>query len=392
MTSGPGAAPSEPLVDLVIPVHDPGRPVGRAVRSVLAGNPDGVRVTVVCHGISRDAVMGQFEGLAGSGLRVVEFADGIPAPTGPFNHGLDLATGEYVGVMGSDDFLEPGAMDAWTSEVRRNHPDVLLAALRHQGAGVLRNPLVRAWRRHRLDPVKDRLFYRSSPLGLLRRSLVNELGLRFTEGVRSGGDLAISSRLWASGARIDLASDAACYVIGADADTRVTTAPMSAAVALTAVNDLARRDWLAAAPAPVRRALSIKLIRVHLLGAVLARPKADQWDAASVDAVRGCLAALLRLAPDALEPFPRLDRDLLDVLVDRRTGPSEIQAAVARHAAGSRAARLLPRTATRLFDREGVLVRYLLYAVDPGKRAAPRAMPADASAGRKGRIPFFPRA
>ena len=391
MTSGSGAGPSEPLVDLVIPVHDPGRPVGRAVRSVLDGDPDGVRVTVVCHGISRDAVMGQFEGLAG-GLRVVEFADGIKAPTGPFNHGLDLATGEYVGVMGSDDFLEPGAMHAWIGEVRRSHPDVLLAALRHQGAGILRNPLVRAWRRRRLDPVKDRLFYRSSPLGLLRRSVLNDLGLRFTVGVRSGGDLAISSRLWASGLRIDLASEAACYVIGADADTRVTTAPMSAAVALTAVNDLAHRDWLAAVPAPVGRALSIKLIRVHLLGAVLARPRADQWDAASVDAVRGCLAALLRLAPDALEPFPRVDRDLLDVLADPRTAPAGIAKAVTGHTAGGRASRLLPRKATRLLDREGVLVRYLLYAIDPGRHAAPRDPAPPAPANKTGGAPSFPKA
>ena len=383
MANGAGAGPSEPLVDLVIPVHDASRPVGRAVRSVLDGAPAGVRVTVVCHGIGRDAVIGQLDGLDNGlnngALRVVEFADGIAAPTGPFNYGLDLATGEYVGVMGSDDFLEPGAMTAWLGEIDRNHPDVLLAALRHQGAGVLRNPLVRAWRRHRLDPVKDRLFYRSSPLGLLRRSTLNDLGLRFTEGVRSGGDLAISSRLWASGIRIDLASDAACYVIGSDADTRVTTAPMSAAVALQAVSLLAGRDWLAAVPAPVRRALSIKLIRVHLIGALLARPRAEHWDESALDAVRDCLSALLRLAPDALEPFPRVDRDLLDVLSDRRSGPSDIANAVGRHAAAGRAARLLPRTATRLLDREGVLARYLLYAVDPGKPA-------------KRRAPSFPRA
>jgi hypothetical protein len=335
--------------------------------------------------------MGQFEGLSSSSLRVVEFADGIASATGPFNYGLDLATGEYVGVMGSDDFLEPGAMDAWTSEVLRNHPDVLLAALRHQNAGVLRNPLVRAWRRHKLDPVKDRLFYRSSPLGLMRRSVLNDLGLRFTEGVRSGEDLAVSSRLWATGARIDLASDAACYVIGSDADTRVTTAPMSAAVALAAVNDLAGRDWLATSPGPVRRALAVKLIRVHLLGAVLARPAVEAWDESSLDAVRSCLDALLRLGPDALDPFPRVDRELLDVVLDRRTGPGDIAAAVQGHAAGGRLARLLPREASHLFDREGVLVRYLLYALDPARRAPSSGPTARAVSRRKGRALFFPR-
>lgn len=213
-TGGARAAP--PLVDLIIPVHDPRREIGRAVGSVLDGAPSGVRVTVICHGIGVDSVAEQLAGWPLESLRIVEFADGIHAPTGPFNYGLQLATGDYVSVMGSDDFLEPGTMAAWVQHVRTRSPDVLLAALRFQNGAVLRNPLTRPWRRRNLDPVKDRLFYRSAPLGLVRRSVLESLEPRFTVGVPAGGDLAVSSRLWAGDLTIDLASSDACYVIGRD--------------------------------------------------------------------------------------------------------------------------------------------------------------------------------
>ena len=45
-----------PLVDVIIPVHTPARPVDRAVGSVLAGglpvrDHGGVHITVVCHNV-----------------------------------------------------------------------------------------------------------------------------------------------------------------------------------------------------------------------------------------------------------------------------------------------------------------------------------------------------
>ena len=82
----------------------------------------------------------------------------------------------------------------------RSGADAALARLRHQDGEVLHNPLVRWRRSKRLDPVKDRLFYRTSPLGLLKRSTLEFLGLKFQEGVRSGMDMSYGARLWTSGA------------------------------------------------------------------------------------------------------------------------------------------------------------------------------------------------
>ena len=110
------------------------------------------------------------------------------SPAGPFNHGLALAEAPWVGVMGSDDSFDPGAIDAMLRHLRADSPQVLLYPLRHQGGRPMANPLSRRWHHRGLDPVKDRLAYRTAPLALIRRELIADLGLLFTPG--DAGELA----------------------------------------------------------------------------------------------------------------------------------------------------------------------------------------------------------
>ena len=354
---------AEPTVDLVVAVHDTSRPIRRAVASVLEGTAPGrVRVTVVCHGIAAGSVAEKLDGLDGAALRILEFADGIRSPAGPFNFGLAHATAEYVAVMGSDDFLEPGAMTAWIRAVRASGADAALARLRHQDGAVLHNPLVRWRRSKRLDPVKDRLFYRTSPLGLLKRSTLEFLGLKFQEGVRSGMDMSYGARLWTSGARVDFLRAAPCYVIGADATTRVSTQPMRISESFRALWGIARSEWAANLAEPQRRALAVKLIRIHILGAVLARRTAADWAGDDLADLVAALNGVLALCPSALEPFARAERDLLDALP---RGVERVVRATAAHARSGRSALVLPRDLRAVFDRESSFVRYLLYRLDP---------------------------
>ena len=84
---------------------------------------------------------------------------------------------------------------------------------------------VRRFHRGDLDPVRDRLAYRTAPLGLLKRETVERLGLRFPEGLPTGEDQAFSARLWFEGRGLRYAAGAPRYVVGADAVTRVSTTP-----------------------------------------------------------------------------------------------------------------------------------------------------------------------
>ena len=98
-------------VDLVIAVHTPTRPIARAVRSALSAGRS-ARVTVVCHNVDRADIAAVLDGLADDDrVRLIELRDGLFSPSGPFNAGLDAADATWVSIMGSDDELEPGALD-----------------------------------------------------------------------------------------------------------------------------------------------------------------------------------------------------------------------------------------------------------------------------------------
>lgn len=356
------AAAGVPFVDVVIAIHDPSRRLDRALASVLDGEDD-VRVTVVCHGISAESVSSQVPAEGMDRVRLIEFSDGIASPEGPFNHGLDLATGIYVMIMGSDDFLEAGALGTWMAHAQTSGADIVLAPLRHQAGELLRNPLTRPGRRRHLDPVRDRLFYRSAPLGLLRRSALDARGLRFTEGAATGGDQQVSAALWTSGQRIDLDRRMPAYVIGADAGSRVTTTRRDMTTLLAPVFALIGGHWADRQPAPVRASLGTKLLRINVLGAVMTRAAAHDWTPTDLAEVRRAVRAIALFAPGCAADLPRADRALLDTVAREDLDPAGASAAVAAHARASRSERLLARRFLSTFGRESVLRRYANYAI-----------------------------
>ncbi|MDF0514639.1 glycosyltransferase [Agromyces sp. H3Y2-19a] len=353
--------PSAPAVDVVIAVHDPSRPLARAVRSVLHDRVEGVRVLVVCHGIpvaAFDDVRREFDEAP---VVWLEFTDGVRSPTGPFMHGLRTATAEYVTIMGSDDFMEPGAVAAAVDHLRADRPDALVLPLMHQSGEILRNPLARKGHVRHLDPIRDRLAYRTAPLAYLRRSMLGALDLVLTPEMPAGNDIEFSAKLWYSGARIDFHPADPSYVIGADADTRVTTAPRPARLELTALRLLLTRDWLVDAPAAVRTSLMIKVLRIHVLGPVLRRASGGALAADDIDAYAEVVRTAVGLAPRARRPFARADRDLLDALVSDPHDRTAVAGAAAAHPTAGRFARLIPRNPFAVADREGAIRRFLRY-------------------------------
>lgn len=363
------AAP-DPSVDVVIALHDLTRPVARAVRSVLAapdgslegGSPDGrLRVTVACHELSAADVVQVLPSELRSVVRLLEVHDGLGSPSGPFNAGIDAATAPYVTIMGSDDFLEPGALLAWHALAESSGAAMVLARLKMQGGAPINTPRVRPRRTTRLDPVKDRMAYRTAPLGLMRREVLTDLGLRLDEGMKVGGDIAFTVRFWDLAERIDIAWSAPAYVVGVDAATRVTTTVRPLAVSLAPYTSLLGRPWFSRLPAAYRRAVAIKVLRIHVLDNVARRSTEDLWADGEADYLRDVVGALVSVAPRVLQPFSTADRLVLDACLDPASSPrSLVEAAQARARAG-RLARLLPPRALGALDRESTL-RY--YAAD----------------------------
>lgn len=306
---------AEPLVDLIIAVHTPARPIARAVASVLRFTRSPVRVSVVCHNTDPDPISSALGELRDDPrLRLLRCVDGIASPAGPFNTGLDAASAPFTSVMGSDDELQPGAIDAWLARQRRDRAAAVIARLVHAGGRGVPTPPVRPGRRSGLDGVKDRLSYRSAPLGLVSRA--EFASLRFTPGLPTGEDVGYVTRLWFSGNRISFDRGGPAYLIHDDAEDRVSFAAKPIAQELAFLALLLRDPWVLALDAVRRRSLAVKLLRIHIFGAVTYRRDASAWLAAERDALAAAVRECLRFSPESLRVLARADRALLDAILD----------------------------------------------------------------------------
>ncbi|GAB2454389.1 glycosyltransferase family 2 protein [Xylanimonas ulmi] len=348
-----------PAVDLVIASHDPRRRVGRAVASVLEGPQVRTRVTVVAHNtdvagmeeaMRRDGV-DVTELIARGSLRVLSLTDGVASPAGPFNLGLDRADAEFVAVMGSDDELEPGAVASWLALAGLAGAAAVIPRQRHASGVAITTPVARPGRTVGLDLVRDRLAYRSAPLGLVARAEVARLGLRFLEGVAVGEDIAFATRVWAEGS-VAFDRNGPAYVVRDDAPFRVTTAPRPLRSEFAWLDAMLDDGWLTGLDRLRRAAVVTKFVRTHVFGAVLNRPDPAIWTDVERGALRHAAVRLIAVEPTAIEPLSVADRRLLDAMLDVTVPAGRLVGLAAARRHFGRPTTLVPRNPLWIAHRE----------------------------------------
>lgn len=315
----------EPLVDVTIPVHSAERPIARAVGSIVDHTHAPVRVNVVAHNIDPVRIA---QNLGAYGhhpdVRLLALEDGIRSPAGPMNHGLTLSDAPFIAVMGSDDEFAPGAIDSWLALQRETGASAVLARIEIAGRGMDPYPPVRNGRRtRRLDARKDRLAYRSAPLGLVDRSRFGDL--RFTEGLPSGEDLAYSAALWFTGRNTAYDRTGPAYIVNSDAGDRVTWVPRTVAEDFAFLDAIVDSPWFGGVSRADRRALMIKVLRVHFFDAVLLRMDSPEGLGAHRDALDGVIARLERVAPGVIGLLARVDRQIIDEVRSSTPDPERIR-------------------------------------------------------------------
>lgn len=342
-------------VEVVVAVHSPARPVGRAVASVLDGNGTQAAVTVVCHDVPGEEVAAVLRPQDRGRVRLLEHADGVRSASGPFNAGMRAARGEFVSLLGSDDTLQPGAVDSWLALTGATGAETVLTRLA-LGRPTRRvpTPPTRPWLRGPADAVRDRLSYRSAPLGLVSVAARERTGAELVEGMPVGGDVPYVTRLWVE-TRVAVDRRGPAYVIGEDAADRVTYAPRPIAVELGFLTHLLGRPWFAGYDEAVRSAVVTKLVRIHLFGAVWHRPDPLWWDHAERTALRTVADGLLASAPGAARPLSLADRALLDACLDPSVPAAELLRRAAARRRHGRPGTLLPREPAALLHREAPL-------------------------------------
>ncbi|REJ07578.1 glycosyltransferase [Microbacterium bovistercoris] len=337
---------SGPDVDVVIAVHDSGRRIDRAVQSALTSKSV-ARVIVVCHGVEPGAIR-EAAAVDDARAEYIDFRDGIRSPAGPFNRGLESATGRFLAVMGSDDELAPGAIDAWRRTAMRDRADAVIAPVRH--ARGLRVPTPPTLRHRRLQGAKDRLAYRTAPLGIFNRERFGDL--RFTPGLATGEDLAFSIRIWFSGAVISRHVAGDEYIIH-DGDGRVTFSTRPLADELRAVELLIDDPGMLALPARDRTAIAVKLWRVTVFGA--AHQRIEEWGPSDREWLVGLVAALREFAPEAIDLLSRADRDLVEALASLVATDRMVDELSRRRRRFATPSALMTRKMTVMFARDAPL-------------------------------------
>lgn len=303
---------SDYAVTVVIPVHQLNRPIARAVESALAaGKPGQVKVLVVCHEISGDDVRKRLTELPQEHIELLEFADGISSPAGPKNAGIDRAGTKYISFLDSDDYLEGPALSMWIDQADAGQADAVVARVRLQSGTPVPSPRLRLLRSGPLHPVRDRLAYRTTPFGIMRRSTVGRLGMQFTAGLRSGEDMEFSLRMWFGGGKIEMAHPGGIYVLGEDAVERVTGLVLPLAEEFRALLHVVTAEWVRELRGPARYAIAVKILRVHVLSAMYRRGGSFPWTADDRAALAAAVNAIKALAPSVERPLSVAELELL---------------------------------------------------------------------------------
>lgn len=199
-----------PDVSVIVAVYNTGDLLPTTLASLAGQTLDSSRVQVVLvDDGSTDASAAIIDEFAASypGPVATLHQENSGGPAAPFNRGLELATGRYVFFLGSDDHLWDEALerlvaaaDAWESDV------VFGRIVGLSGHGVATR-VYRQGTTRDLDLYTSLLPYALSNSKLFRRSLVEDLGLRYREDMRQRCDQPFTLTAIVRGRRTSMLAD-----------------------------------------------------------------------------------------------------------------------------------------------------------------------------------------
>jgi glycosyltransferase involved in cell wall biosynthesis len=341
-----------PTISVVVPVHNSQRPIFRAVNSIIrhvrAPMLSEIEVVVVCHEVSSEVIGEKLGDLnQNPSVKLLSFKDGVRSPAGPINHGIRNSTGNWILVMGSDDFLEPGFASEYLNTLWKNRKlEVLLLPIKlSNGLQYYPSPVPQLGLRKNLNVVRDRLFYRTAPTALVTRDLLlNKDAELYTEGVGNGEDLLHSTWLWAHAKRIHMNRRLPHYLIGEDATDRVTSLSYSVEELRKPLEMLTSRTWFLSLSPRIRNSFGIKYLRSN----ILSKP----WKSLDLRSKRDLLSEFV-----LLDKYCKLDRASLSVLENSKlndllNGTIEGYSNLCgeRNSTLMRLASILPTSITRFFS------------------------------------------
>lgn len=167
-------------VSVVVPAYNAGRYIDACVDSLLNQTLDSYEVIFVDDG-STDGTGEKLDGVAdGSDHVQVVHINNTGGPGGPRNLGAEMASGEYIYFLDSDDWLGPEALERMYAMAMRNGSDIVVGRMVGHGRSVPK--WIFRESRDDADILRHHLLALLTPHKLFRAAFVREHGLRFPEG------------------------------------------------------------------------------------------------------------------------------------------------------------------------------------------------------------------
>ena len=379
-------------IEVVIPVHDPARPLERGIRSVLAQRGElsahgvTVSVTVVCHNIGVEKIQASLPAALAKDDDVtwLGHADGTRSPAGPRNAALDRSEATFLSFLDSDDYLEPGSLAAWWTMAVSQGAAAVIAPLRTPEGIILPAPRIRPSKPEVLHALRDGLAYRSVPYGLLRRDSLESIGFRYAEGITTGEDIEATLKLWFRGGAIAYPYGAPAYHQTDDSGAgRVTSSILPLGQEFQWLEQLFTTPWLLEASLPERRSMAQKILRVHGIGALLRRASAGTadssvslWNESERHSWVSLYDGLQSLAGGSLPALNRRDAALARAATAAST-LQDLRAAVDHYTRAGKIGELVAVNPLHTLARDSVLRHYVneKLRARAGVFAAPAAAP-----------------
>lgn len=206
-------------VSVIIPVYNSEHYVRDAIRSVQEQSldPDLLEILVVDDG-STDGSGALLHEIAASDPRVTVISqENSGTPGGGRNPAIGRARGEFIFFLDSDDKLTPDALQKMVQAAHEGEADVVLGKLasmdaRHAPASMFKHSVEDA------DLIEDNVFNTLGPTKLIRRSLIESLGLRFPEDQITGEDQPFMAAVYLNARKISVLADQDYYLIRHRAD------------------------------------------------------------------------------------------------------------------------------------------------------------------------------
>ena len=196
-------------VSLIIPVFNASATIEQTLASVereIIENPNILwRIIAVDDGSSDDSLKILRDWVTRLPLTIVELAHS-GSPAGPRNHGIEMATGEYVFFLDADDVLLEGGLSAALLSAIKNDSDVVLVKLKSlDGRGVPRGMFT--GNNPKVSLSDSRIYWALNPMKLVKRSLLINNQIRFAPDLVVGEDQPFSAKCYLNATTISILSD-----------------------------------------------------------------------------------------------------------------------------------------------------------------------------------------